>query len=890
MTRVGGPRRSFGNNLRSRLGWRDASRDVREEMRLHLELRVAELETAGLTRAAARQQARREVGDPSDVAAAVAPLARTTDRNDAWRQRLDECVQDLRHGLRVFRGSPGFATLAVMMIALGLGGNAAIFALVNLLFLRPLPFDPDGRLIRVREYRQTASGPRVVDASRRTADAVAARTDLFIASVPMVNSGRALLRSDGAVHLEATRVGPGFTRVLGVTPMLGRTFTAEEERAGETGGAVLVSHRMWRTVFGGRREALGETVRFDNSSFTIVGVLPAAFHVPYGSDVWLPSRFEDNERSVFILARLAHGVSLDQAKAELEPMGRRLNEQYPDVMRGMGVTAVGLREYFIEGDDRVPLALMVAVGFLLLISCADVALLLTARFAARRKEVALRAALGCGRARQVRQFVTETLLLFVVGGGLGLLLAFWLRDSLAVLLPEAIATQVGFERIPLDARVVGFTMALSVAVGLLFGLVASFRATRTDLNSVLKDSGRSLAGEGSRRTLGALVAGEMALAVVLLTAGGVMTDTFYRLYTRDPGFDPRGVLTVRAEVGAERYATADARLAYLDRFLQRVRALPGVGAAGITTVNPLCCGNWGARMSAEGQPPTPEAQAPVVQHQLVTPGYLETMRMRLVDGRGITAADVAGREPVAVVDRGLAERFWPGERAVGRRVKRGAFDSPYPWMTIVGVVAPIEHAGEYTESWFLPYAQHPTGPSSVNLHLMVRSSGDPLALVPAVKAIGTDIDPALALHEITTMDAVRSERLQQNRVGAFIAVVFGAAGLALAGLGLYGVLAFVVASDTREIGVRLALGAGRVDLLRLVVVRSLRMAGAGLTVGAIAAVVVARALEGLVPDARLDLRIIAVAATALLAVTLAASVLPARRTLRLDPVEALRAD
>ena len=881
-------RRQFGNNLRSLFGWRDARREVRDEMALHVELRAAELQGRGLSPQEAKRRAEREVGQPDLVVPRVAELAASADRASFAAQLGDELAQDVRHALRVSRRSLGFTLLAVSTIALGLGANAAIFALVNTLFLRPLPFDPEGNLVRVREYRQAADGTRnSVDASRRTADAVAGRPDLFSQSVAIVGVHRTLMGADGPAHVQGTRVGPGFLDLLGVRPILGRPFSADEDRAGDAAGTVLISHRLWRTAFGGRATVIGERVRFDEQSYEVVGVLPVAFQVPYGSDIWMPSRFADNERSVFILARLAPGVSFEQAVAELEPMGRRLNEMYPEVMRGMGVTAVRARDYFVDDDGRVALALMGAVGFLLLIGCANVALLLTTRFAARRREVAVRAALGCGRGRQVRQFVTEALLLFISGGLLGVLLAGWLAGSLSVFLPETIATQVGIEGIPLDASVVLFSAALSISTGLGFGVVAALRATRADLHAIMKDAGRGVTG--SRGTLRLLAAGEIALAVVLLTAAGLMAETFQRLQHRDLGFEPGGLLTVQAGMQGRRYETAAARLSFVDRFLERVRALPGVESASLTSVNPLCCGDWGARISVEGHEFVSQERLPVVQHQLVSPGFFETMRIRLLRGRGFSAEDREGREPVVVVDERAARRFWPGQDPLGKRLKRGTPDSANPWLTVVGVVATIEDRGEYTEAWYLPFAQHAVGPSSTTLHFMVRAA-DPLALADTVRRAGAEIDPALALHDLNTMDGVQSERLQQNRLGAIVTAVFAVAGLMLAALGTYGVLSFVVAADTREIGVRLALGARPGSVMHLVIVRGLRLGAWGLGAGLLAGGLISLGLERIVPETRFSAPILLGAAVALLGATFAASLLPALRTLRLDPLDALRAE
>lgn len=890
MTR-GGPRRDFGNNLGSLAGWRDAGADVRAEIELHVDLRARDLEAQGLSPAAALDQAVREAGAAERVAPAVATLAARADRASAWRQRLDELRQDIRYAVRSFRRTPAFTTLALLTIALGLGANAAIFGVVNVAFFTPLPFDPDNTLVRVREYRTLADGRRLNgDGSRRTSDAIGERPDLFSAVVPVSGVGRALARDGGAVRVATMRVGPAFTSVVGITPVVGRTFTPDEENAGDGASSALISHRLWQTAFGAERSAVGSTLVLDGRAYEIVGVLPPNFHVPYDTDVWYPSRFGENERSIFILARLAQGVTLDQARAALEPIGRQLNASYPDVMNGLGVTAVQARDYFVAEQDRVALTLMGSVAFLLLIACSNVALLLTTKFASRRREVAVRAALGCGRARQIRQFVTEGVLLFSAGGALGLVLAFAIRDSLVVFLPEVIATQVGIQGIPIDVRFVAFAGLLSMITGVAFGLIAALRAGRADINSVMKGGSRSVAGASSRGTLGSLVVAEVALALVLLTAAGMMVTAFERLRGRDLGFEPAGVLTMRVDFAAERYASAEARTAFLRRALERARALPGVTAVGAATINPICCGNWGMRITPEGYPAVPAEQAPAIQHFIVTPGYFETMRQPIVQGRAFTDDDTVGGELVVVVDEAFVARFWPGQNPIGKRVKRGPLDSPFPWLTVVGVARTVVDEGEYTETWYLPHAQHATGPSAGGAHLMIRPSGDPGAIVPAMRAAAADLDPNLPLYDIASMDTLMADNLQQERLGAVVTTLFASAGLLLAALGLYGVLSFVVSEDLRELAIRLALGASRASVLRLVVARGLRLTLAGLAVGSAAAFLASGLFARLVEDARPDWRIVAVAAAALTCAALAASLVPARRALTLDPLQTLRSE
>jgi putative ABC transport system permease protein len=879
----------FGNNLRSLRRWRSAAADVREEMHLHAELRTRDLVSRGLPAEEAQARAAREVGLPAEIAPGVARLAEATDRASAVRQWRDELAQDVSYAVRSFGRSRGFTTLALLTIALGLGANTAIFGVVNAVFLAPLPFDPDNTLVRVREYRTGTDGRQMhVDASWRTADAVAGRRDLFSGAVATSLARRALARDGGPIRVDAARVGPGFTAVAAIDPAIGRTFTAQEEHAGEDSGVALISHRLWQTLLGGDEAVLRQSIQLDGRPFAIVGVLPRGFQVPYGADVWFPSRFAGDERSIFILARLAPGVTLRQAQAGLEPLGPALNAAYPDVLRGLGVTAVRLRDYFVGDETRVAAALMGAVAFLLLIACSNVALLLTARFAARRKEVAVRAALGCGRGRQIRQFVTESLLLFTAGGLLGLVCAIWLKDWLVVFLPEDMTTQAGIQSIAIDGRVLVFGALVALVTGTAFGLISALRAAQADPGEILKAGSRSISGD-RRRLLGRLVVAEVALALVLLSAAGLMADTFQQLSVRDLGFEPDGVLTMAVDLNAPRYESADARRAFVGEALERIRALLQVEAAGATTVNPLCCGNWGIGITAQGHTP-PSAQVPVVRHFIVTPGYFETMRQPLVEGRAFSDADVDGAEMAVVVNEAFARRFWPGESALAKRVKRGPPDSAYPWLTVVGVVATAWEEGDYTESWYLPYAQHPTGPSAENAHLMVRASGDPAGLAAAARTIAGDLDPHLAPRHVRTMDAIRLEHLQQVRLGTVVTGMFAIAGLLLAALGLYGVLSFTVAQDAREIAMRIALGAAHRDVVRFVVGRGAALTAVGIGIGAAIAWTLARVLSASLDDVAFDPRVIVIGAALLLAAALLATLLPAYRALRLDPLRALQVE
>jgi predicted permease len=515
-------------------------------------------------------------------------------------------------------------------------------------------------------------------------------------------------------------------------------------------------------------------------------------------------------------------------------------------------------------------------------------MLLASRLAARQKEVAIRASLGCGRGRLIRQFVVETLLLFALGGVVGWALAVLIKDSLVVLIPRTFVEQLGMTSVALDGRVAAVAMTVAVIAGLIFGLLAAARATRGDLHALVKDGARTSTA-GRRRTIDALVVGEIALALVLVAGAGLLIQNVAALGRREVGFRPDGLLTFQVEFRGERYATGGARLQFLDAALPRLRALPGVIDAAVITVNPFCCGDWGARMTAEGQPPVPAEQAAVVQHAMVTPELFSTLQIRLLEGRLFTDQDREGRLPVVVVDEPFARRFWPGESAVGKRVKRGLHTSDQPWMTIVGVVAPIDANGEYAEMWYLPLAQWPLGPSSASAHVMLRTAGDPMAMLAAARGAIVAADPVMPVFRATTMTDLGRERFAQDRIGAVITAILASGGLLLAVLGVYGLMSAAVAGGARDIGIRLALGASRWRVLGGVVWRALRLAAMGVVIGVPLAFLAVRGLQSLIAGLRpLDLPLAgAVSAVLIAAVTLAA-LLPARRAVRIDPLRSLR--
>jgi predicted permease len=872
--------RGFGANLRSLFGWRRSADDIREELRIHNAMRAADGRTApaGVDRNAILREGTR--------------LLDEADRSSRRLQLAEEAWHDVRLGWRMLRRRPGFALGCILTIGLGLGANTAILGLVNGVYFRPLPIDPDGRLVRIREYSLAPDGSRrQVDAGKRVFDAVMAAEGLVADAVIINGSSLSLVTGSGTERLATGRVSAGMTRVLNVEPMLGRAFTSEEEAQGEGSGVLLISHRLWTRSFGRSPDVIGRQVSGGDRSFVVVGVMPPGFEFPYDSEAWVPARFAENERSLAIFGHLAPGLTLEAANARLDAIGRQVNQQLGAAALGLGLNAVSARQALVGDDGRLSVALLGSVAFLLLIACANVTTLMTSRLLARQKEVVIRASLGCGRGRQIRQFVTETMLVFALGSLTGWGLALLMKDSLVVLLPRTFVQQLGMTSVALDWRVAGAAIALAAAAGLTFGLLAALRATHADLNAVMKDGGRSSTGARSRRTVGALVVVEIALALVLLAGAGLLVQTVYALSHRDVGFQPDGLLTFQMEFRGGRYAPGAARVQFLDAVVEKLRAQPGVEDAGVTSVNPFCCGDWGARMTVEGQPPVPAERAVVVQHMLVTPSFFSAMQIPLREGRTFTDQDREDQPPVVVVDEPFARRFWPGDTAIGKRIKRGLADSTFPWMTVIGVVAPIEKNGEYSEMWYLPFRQLPLGPSSTFAHAVVRvrGDGDPLALMPSIRRVVAEIDGLMPVFRPATMAELGRERYAQRRLGAEITAALAAAGLVLAILGVYGLMSSAVAGDTRDIAIRLALGAPRGRVMAGVVGRAVKLAAIGAGIGAPLAWMSARGLHALVENlAPLHWSLFGGIAVSLVTAVVLAAVLPARRAIRIDPLRALK--
>ena len=806
---------------------------------------------------------------------------------------MDTLLQDLRYAMRRIASAPGFAAVVLLTLALGIGANTAIFSAVNGILLRPLPYaDPD-RLVGVwqdhraigREEPEWFSPPDFLDwkAQNRTFETMAA----------IRGWGGALTGSGEPTLVRGLAVSHDMFEMLGVVPALGREFAAEEDVPNGP-RVVVLSHGFWQQQFGGDPGIVGRTIQLSDQPWEVVGVLPADFRFPEGSpQLFRPIQIDPSSGcgrgcwSIRVLGRLEPGVTLEQAHADVSAIARRIAEEYPQTNAKTDAWLRPLREQLV-GDVRPALyALLGAVGFVLLIACVNIANLLLARGAAREREVAVRTALGAGRARLVRQLLTESVVLALVGGLLGLLLAVWGVDALRAAVPEGLRARYTIE---IDARVIGFTIALTVLASLVFGLGPAIQASRADLASTMKESGRGASGGvASRHVRSALVVAEMALALMLLAGAGLLVRSFLELQRVDPGFEPRRLLLAYVNLPRSRYQNAEATTTFFADLEERVRRHPAVRGAALSTEVPLQGGDGDIGPWPADRPDPGPNQIPSLWIRRVSPAYLPTMGIRLVQGRGFTAEDRQGGARVVILNTVAAERYWPGENAVGRQLRlNGASDTTVA--TVVGVVEGVRFDGleaPLKMEGYFPFAQFP-GPGAT---LVVRTAGDPAAATPALRAEVAQIDPLLPLGTIETMEDRMRDSLMLPTLYMRLFAIFAAAALLLAAIGTYGVIAFAVVQRTREIGIRVALGASRAEVLRMVVGYGGRLAAIGIAIGVVAALAMSRVLRSLLFGvSATDPATFAGVAALLALVAVLASWLPARRAARIDPTVAMRAE
>ena len=817
----------------------------------------------------------------------LAPAASQPASGDPFMRTV---LSDVRHALRVFRRAPSFAIAVVAVLALGIGANTAIFSIVNAVLLRPLPFEQPDQLVRLYHTPPQATFPGMATFSLSPANFLDWQRDStsFEAMAAYRFRQFTLTGSGSAEAVRAAVVGPDFFRIVRTQPILGRTFVPEEHEPARA-RVVVISEGFWKKHLGAARDAAGRSITFDGQAYTVVGVMPADFSVAaWGATaqpLWVPLAWTNEDRAVRenhnfqAIARLKPGVTVQQAKSELEVISKRLEAAYPADNAGWGGTAIPLIEVAI-GDVRTSLVMLLgAVALVLLIACANVGNLILARSMGRRKELAIRAALGAGRRRVFQHLLIESIVLSIMGGAAGLLLARAAIGASASLLANQIPRA---EEASVDGRVLLFVLAASILTGILAGAVPALRAGKTDLNDTLKEGGRSDPAGAGRLTRRVLIVAEVALSLVLLMGAGVMLRSLHALRNVDAGFNPRGVLKMDINLPEARYPEAARRSDFYDTLVERVRAIPGVQSAGVVDTLPVTGGGSVQPLVVEGRPELKPSEQPTVSVRFARAGYIKTMEIPTVRGRDFTPADAEA----LLISASAAKLLWGDEDPIGRRAILPLLSRTRP-IEVVGIVGDVKEqlAEKAPPTVYLYMRDLPFG----DLSLAIRTTVDPDSVVrPAIAAVHA-LDSQLPVQAVLTMDNVIEETLVSERFRALLLQVFAGAALTLASVGIYSVLSYLVRGRRREIGIRTALGANTGDVLRMVLIEGLKPTLAGIAIGAIGALLAARLLENLVYGVKAsDPLTLAVVAMALLAVSVAASLLPAWRASRLDPVEVLR--
>jgi putative ABC transport system permease protein len=812
---------------------------------------------------------------------------------------MNGLIQDLRYGLRQVLKSPGFAAVAVLTFALGIGANTAIFSVVNAVLLRPLAFkDADG-LVRIWHVPPKKSFPGMTTFAVSAANYLDWQNQNHVFSQMAIYTYHGLTYTGGdkPEQVDASAVSSEFFSTLGVQPMLGRVPSAEEDQPGRSQVAVL-SHRFWQDHFGSSREIVGHQIALDGTTYLVAGVMPPSFRFPDFAEVWTPMAWTDRQKAVrgehhyLVIARLKPGVDVHQAQAEMNTISSRLEQQYPDDDKGWGAIVRPLRDDLVSGVRPALLVLFGAVGFILLIACVNVANLSLAKTFSRHKEIAIRTALGASSLRVLRQIVAESAVLAFGGGALGLAFARYGSHFIVAFLGDRLPKTI---EVGLSVTVLAFTALVSVLTGALAGILPGVHLTRANVNQALKQGlGRTDVDSSGNRIRRTLVILEVSLSLILLIGAGLMIRSFESLRAVDPGFRSERVLTVTAAVSRTKFSQAPEQVSFFERVLERVRALPGVVSAGVTDSIPLRGGSH-QPIAAEGHPVVPMSEQPEVDVRLISSGYLDALRIPIVRGRDFTNGDVAGRPATILISRSLAEQLWPKQNPLGRHISLTFF--PGVSREVVGVVGDVKLDGldqtRPTTALYVPLGQlTPAANAAWNsfpMTLVIRSAANPTNLISTVTSAVHGVDPEIPLRDAVSMDELVAESLAQPRLNFLLLGGFALLALILATIGIYSVLSYSVRQRVQEIGIRLALGASLNDVLRMIVLEGMKPALLGLIIGTVGALALGQSISTLIFGIRSTDPITFLAVAVLLATTaLLATIIPAYRAAKVDPMVALR--
>jgi len=871
--------------------------EIVEELSQHLEDQYEQAVSQGASEAEARKAVLAELNENDLLAPRLKRVERRVELEplvigkEGRTNMITDLWQDLRYGLRMLAKNPGFTTVAVVALALGIGANSAIFSVVNAVLLRPLPYKNPDALVIVWDEQTHLGFPKDTPSPANFLDWREQNT-VFEGMAATNERSFNLTGAGEPERLDGLRVSANLFSLLGVEPQLGRAFTAEEDKPGIR--VVILSHSMWQRRFGGDATIIGRALNLNGEAYTVVGVMPGKFQFPTPqTQVWVPIAFSAEEAAqrgshyLEVIARMKPGVNLQQARAEMSMIAARLEKQYPEQNTRLGTVVTPLHEEVVGNIKPALLVLLGAVGFVLLIACANVANLLLARAAVRQKEISLRLALGASRTRLIRQFLTESMLLAGMGGVVGLLFSLAGIRILKGFIPDTIS-QV--QAIDLDAKVLFFTLLVSLATGLIFGLAPATQASNFNLNETLKEGGRdSGASVRGNRIRALLVMGEVAVSFVLLIGAGLLINSFLHLRTLDPGFRTDHLLTAKIELSETKYPDKEHRVPFYNELLRRVSALPGVESAAVASNLPFTYNGDSMAIAIEGHADLPPDQRLDVVYRAVGPGYFSTMGIKMVQGRDFNEQDKSDSVQAVVISEKTARHYWPGENAIGKRLKPGLTTSEGPWREVIGVVKDTRQNDFVALPKMQMYVVHSQINFVVPNALVVRTSIDPLSLATAVRNAVWSIDKDQPVSNIRSMEEIVSRAVARQRFSTMLLGIFAVLALVLAAVGIYGVMSYSVAQRTREIGIRMALGARRMDVLKLAMGQGLRLVVIGVVIGLVASLVLTRVMASLLfgVSATDPLTFVTISLV-LLGVAMLASYIPSARATKVDPMVALR--